>query len=109
MNDYDSFSSIFHAFSHSHIDPSTFLYNSFAHIYPTTKPFVHSFILSLIFSFLIDLLKHPWQPLIHPSISVFLSGYLREIHRPDSFVVVGHVPEMQDLPSFSFKRETHLT
>jgi len=29
--------------------------------------------------------------------------YLREIHKPDTFVVVCHVPEVQDLPAFSFK------
>lgn len=29
--------------------------------------------------------------------------YLREIHRSDDFVVVGHIPEIQDLPAFSFK------
>jgi nucleotide-binding universal stress UspA family protein len=29
--------------------------------------------------------------------------YLSEIHKPDSYVVVCHVPEVQDLPAFSFK------
>jgi len=38
---------------------------------------------------------------------VYLTGYLKEIHRSDDFVVVCHVPELTeaDLPTLSLKRK----